>query len=187
MKALKIARGVAGIVNSEKHNLDTTITTNIDSTGLMTRLTDVAQGDDQTSRSGRSILVKSLQLRQRLAGNASAATTNVRQVLFIDLDPDGATPTATELLTSASTVGLRNILTDQNRFKVLWDSMTDLDTVGRQNKHYSKFFKLHHHVKYDGTNATDSSWGAIWLFQVSNQATNTAAQETAVRIRFYDN
>lgn len=186
-KALRMAKNLAGIINSELHSFDVTNTTSISTTGQFTNLTAVAQGDDQVGRTGRSILVKSLLFSSRQALGGSATTDQIRNMIFIDMDPQGTTPTAADLLTADTPIAPRNILSDQNRFKVLWDDRHVLTTGGGSMVSHDKYFRLNNHVKFDGTAGSDTSWGAIWLYQVGTQATDTATQATTCRIRFYDN
>lgn len=180
---------IRGIVNSEKHVHDFESTAAIDSTGEVHRLTGVAQGDDLTGRTGRSIMVKSLQIRARMTINASATTSQVRCILLIDHDANSTAPTWAEVIGSSDLLtGMRELDTDRKRFRVLYDKLFSVSINGNRTAIIDKFIKLgNHHVYFDGTTNTSDASGKIFLLLVSNEGTNTVAKVLNTRIRFYDN
>ncbi len=190
-QALKISRNLKGIVNSELHSHDVTVSSVISSTGTMTSLCAIAQSDDQTGRTGRSILAKSIEIRQFVNANSTVAATNVRQIIFMDSMNQGADPAPTELLVTDDPNALRNVLSEKGRFKVLWDSQSviPLSAEGSHNaKVNHKFINLgNHHIFYEGTTAGTEGKGALFLYQVTNLSTLPPGQSTRVRLRFYDN
>ncbi len=54
--AYRTANKLKGIINSELHAHDTSLTSAISSTGVVTHLSNIDQGDDVGNRQGRSLL-----------------------------------------------------------------------------------------------------------------------------------
>lgn len=192
--AYKGFRFIKGIVNSELHVYDFNSSSAIDSTGEVLRLSGVAQSDDLTGRTGRSILAKSLQVRMRLTSNASATTpTQIRTIVGIDYDANTTLATIADVLSNIAAsplTAMRELDTDRGRFKILFDRTLTLPTVaaGNAGAFVNKYFKLgNHHIYFDNTTANSDAKGKLFMINVSNQATNTPGKELEVRMRFYDN
>lgn len=188
VKAFKMAVALKGIINSEKHVHDVGITSAISSTGTVSTISGVAQSDDISGRTGRSILAKSIQLKSTMASHASATGSRVRTIIFVDNMNQGSTPSVTDILTEdGNPEALRNVLTEQGRFRVLYDHIHRLDNVSAKQVTIDKYIKLNHHIFFEGTAAANVGKGSLWLLRVSNEATNTVSQNTETRLRFYDN
>lgn len=188
LKAFKMAVALKGIINSEKHVHDVALTSAISSTGTVTSISGVAQSDDISGRTGRSVLAKSIQLKTTIASHASATGSRVRTIIFVDNMNQGSTPSVTDILADdGNPESMRNVLTEQGRFRVLYDQIHRLDNVSNKQATIDKYIKLNHHIFYEGTAAANVGKGSIWLLRVSNEATNTVSQNTETRMRFYDN
>lgn len=153
-------------------------------------LTGIAQGDDVSNRSGRKILLKSVFIRGNLNINSSATQTNVRFMIIMDKNGNGATPGAAEVFNSTSSINL--VLNPDNageRFKVLWDKNFNLSINGRGNATVYKYIKLFNHCGFDGTSGAvgDCTSNHLWLVTISSEATNTPAWSAFTRVRFIDN
>lgn len=193
-KGYRMARQLREIVNSEKHVYDVTDTTAVSSTYELIRLSGMGQGDDIATRTGRSILAKSLQIRSRWTVNASATTpTQIRIIVGIDNDANATAPTDAELLSDTTNflTSNRQLQTDRGRFKILVDRNFTMDPItggGKNSFFFNKFIRLgNHHIYYDGTSTSLDAKGKLFWFAVSNQATNTPAKVLSCRLRFYDN
>ena len=160
------------LVNSEKHKLDTVITTSISSTGAITNLSAIAQGDAINQRTGNSVLATGVHLNMVFSLNASATASYVRALLFIDKQQVGDTsPSGSDLITgnytghlAASTVG---------RFQILFDYLFPLNDVGLKNKVIRKYIKLNKHIRFNGTASSDIQKGGLYMLLFSNEATNS--------------
>lgn len=186
-KALSLAAKTYSLLNPEFKVHDVNVTSAISTTANIVSLASIAQGDGASSRDGRSIKVTSLQLCGSYALHSSATIDVIRTMVVIDKDSSGTTPTITDLLASSDPCEHRNVLSDQNRFRVLYDSLQSLNSAGKTQCLQRKYMKLNHHVKYDGTAAADYSWGNIYLVQLGRRAASTSSQNMFCRIRYLDN
>lgn len=188
-KAFRMAKYVRSLVNVEYKNIDFGSTAAISSTATYSdAITDVAQGDDQTNRSGRTIKLTSIEVRHGLAIHASATQSAVRIIFGIDHDPTGVTATAGDLISDTASINsLRTITASQGRFTVLLDRIYDMSNAGTRNINYKWFHKLGHHNFYNGTAAASNGKGRLFMLLISNEATNTVAQDLKIRVKFIDN
>lgn len=185
--AWKSARFLRGIINSEKKQIDVIVPTNQSTTATVKHLSAVAQGDTINQRNGRSILAKSIELRLRVALNASAASTVLRYVIFQDLNNTGTSPTAAQIgITTVDALRLLDGVAEK-RFKILLDKRLYVGNGTAEQNNYNFFKKLDHHIRYSGTAATDEGQNTLWSLTVSNESTNVPALAGSTRIRFYDN
>lgn len=72
------------LVNVEFKNVERASTTNPSSSGYMTLLNGIAEGDDIDQCNGRSILIKSCYVKHSMKCNSTASTSYVRCILFWD-------------------------------------------------------------------------------------------------------
>lgn len=187
-KALAVAQGVRSIVNSEKKTYTKTVfnAVTVSSTGSMQEISSIAQGDDYTNRDGRSVLAKSLELKGWLNAHPSASTTMLRIIVFRDNNADGTDPVALDLLQSNTTYSLRNPdPTDMKRFSIYVDKLYMLDTQKSALAKVDIFRNLNHHIKFDASSG--SNQGSLWVYVLSNLASNTPTVALTSRVRFYDN
>jgi len=186
-------RVLKSMVNSEKKVFETGLSSVVTSTtGSITSLTDIAQGDDYQNREGRSILMNSLETRLTFTINASATETFVRCLWVLDTmgqDSGSSPPTIAGqiLITNAYNTLRSSNPVYMKRFVILKDELLKLDQVNNPTVVCHQFRKMHHHVKYNGTAAADSAEGTIWFVCLSNEATNVPAINGISRIRYYDN
>lgn len=200
-QAYNMAKVVASIVNSEKKYKDTAISIAPDSassTGVC--LTEIAQGDTDTTRNGDSIAIKSLQLELHRTFDPTVPNEVIRTLLVREYDnAEGTAPLITEVLDSCSTLALRN-LNYPKRFKILMDKSVSNHTTKSQAllSKYKKFNMMKdkkgnptvsQKVTWIGNDANDYGRGHLWLFVIGNVATaSTLSAVTGnARIRYYDN
>lgn len=191
-KAYAGVKMLKGIVNAEKKTYDKSFNTTSSSTGVISRLSDVPQGDDYNGREGRSILAKSHQMYGSINVNTSSTTPTVfRVIVFRDTVQDGSNaPVVSDILASGSVYDIRNpdpVM--MKRFIILVDKVFNLSPDTRESAVIARYTKLSHHIKYAGTGQTDADQGegSIWCITISNQATNTPTMIWTSRLRYYDN
>lgn len=158
----------------------------VSSTGTVpATLTGVAEGDGQEERVGNSYCLKSLQVKGSLIVNAAASNTAVRLLLIIDKRQVSDTaPTWTGVFESHNLESFKENLY-HNRYKILLDRSYTLNaTTPRIPINWYK--KMNLNVKFNGTASSDYEANHVYLFCISNEATNTPTLAYSSRIRYYD-
>jgi len=189
--ALSTALYLKKLMNVEFFNHDNALALTPGVSFTTDRITGIAQSDDNTGRTGRSILAKSLILKGSVIQHASAATTIVRIVVLIDWRYDGATAVATSVFDTTNGLLVhcpRNVETKEaKRFKILYDKKFMLSDDRLRN--VKCFRKLGHHIKFQGTGAADADalGGQIIVLTVSNEGSNTPTVNLNYRVRYIDN
>lgn len=187
--AQKAAQGVwylKGLVNSERLSGINASSMGVGITGEIQHITNIAQGDTITGRTGNSVFVRSILGRQNFEKNSSATITHIRQVIFIDLQQvTDADPTPGMLLDSVSVLSPLSTQT-QGRFKILSSRMF---TLTEQNPTKDVYFykNLRHHVRYNGTSAGDIQKGGIYVMTLSNEASNEPTCRYNWKVSYHDN
>lgn len=150
------------------------------------QLTEIAQGDTQSTRDGNSIKLVGTDFRINLKQAATPTNQRVRFMIIRQGYNDGYTPTLLDLLSSATIDSFRNI-NESKGYKVLLDKMINLDVISREMYTSSFHFKTMNHVKWDGTSGGDTTFGHLWWVIMTEEATNQATYDVAARIRYVDN
>ena len=102
----------------------------------------------------------------------------------------GTAPTATDIFTADSVNALRlNAPDSMKRFKIMSDNLYKLSANGQRQAIIKIFKPLNHHIRYTGTLDNDASQGpgSLWLYIVSDEATNTPTATVRARFRYIDN
>ncbi len=194
---------IRGMLNSEQKTLQI-IATNASATsaGTLTCLNALAQGTDDGSRIGNSVLPKSLICSFYTRYNTSS-TDNfnfIRIILFRDLNDEADTaPTMAQLLATTTTnqlpVTQYNVLY-QDRFVILTDQVMPLSlyqtnlafqvthTFNRSNVNSSYRFW---HCTYNGTATTDVSKNALYALIIGSGSTNMHGYSYDIRFTYHDN
>lgn len=171
-----------------------------DTTGSVTALNLIAVGDDNTTRDGRQVTIKSVQIRGILQPQDSTTTTNKARIILVwdNAVNSGAIATIAEIFT-ASTANSFPLVNNQNRFTILWDqsfACGAIDSTATQALAFSPavhnvdyYRKLGSVTQYSGTTAAIGSIqnGGLLMVTLGTQAaaagTNFIA---ATRVRFVD-
>lgn len=192
--ALKVAQGVAALVNVEKKRIDSFVNDTPDNTGSIALISGVIEGDDNNMRNGRSIKATSLAIRGTMTLNSGggAITTCARILTFIDWSSNGVAPTIAEVLQTSDLDSFMNVdhVGKNGRFKILRDQYVCLSNSGNQEYHYEDYIKLGHHIRYQGTTGAigDAAQGHIFVLTISNQPIASAPGfPYKTRVRFIDN
>jgi len=178
--------------------VDTTISQNMTvGTDDVVPLNLLAVGDDNTSRDGRQVCIKSVQLKCRaIVGPGAAAGAQVGRALLVwdNAVNSGAVPTATTILTVDSDAGFP-VVDQANRFTILWDSKypfgPNIQTATQAQADSTCYVvdvykRLNHITQYSGTTAAIGSIqnGALYLMTTGSGAGAVLAGQA--RVRFTD-
>jgi hypothetical protein len=203
--------------NTERKLSDINPTVNAaNTTSTITALCVPTLGSDYTNRVGRKITVKSVQgrclvrttLGETLITGSSGAQ-QVRLMLLVDLQPNGALPAITDILTNAHPSSNMN-LNNRDRFKILLDKTWNLDpylndptatqariSMDNQCRSWKFYKKCDQEVIFNAVNGgtiADITSGAIIRVILGNQPAPVAgppaigAAELVIssRVRFVD-
>lgn len=182
-----------GLVNAEKKFADLTANGTTDYNGIVLDLTAVAQGDTESSRNGNSIYVRGILLNINYNMNTAATYSLVKTYVFIDNEPNGTPPTASDILENAGTVyapqSQIKFPEARTRFKILKVGTFNLSNAGAIAKNLKWYINLRHHTKFTGINATDEGKGHIYVMMISDRTpdSNEVGYAMVNRTYFYDN
>lgn len=169
---------------------DTHITTTVDNNGYVTYISGMAQGGDNNNRQGRVIRVVSLSMNYTITINSLAVASQVRCILFSDVQSNGVLPAVTDVLDVAATLTSNyNIRTAPGRFKILYDHIFPLAIAGADTVTGHKGMKVNLPVNFISTGAVIANAGknSLYCLLISNEAANLPKPDIFARIRFYDN
>lgn len=187
VKALNIASGLYGIINSElKHYDETNSLTPDSSSGTITAIVrGMAQGTTNNTFDGNSILLKKIGLNFSMQMHASATSTRLRIMLIKDTRPQSSLPAITDILSSNTINAFLNIDDQLNRFRVLRDKRVILNTNNPEKVlMVNRAFKRCH-VKF--TDAQVPVLNDFYVVLLSDESTNTPTVTVTSRLRYYDN
>lgn len=192
-KAYNGVQYLRGLVNSEMYKYDTAFTGTAISLDASTvsHLTAIANGDVDGSRTGSSILVKSIDCKGILTYNSSSTVQaqTVEVFLIIDTQQIGDTPPVfTDIFDAAVPWAHLNVNT-VGRFRILMRKRVILEKNGDGAKSINFNCPLQHHVRYNGTASSDIQKGGIYLVLISDvaAASNPPAFSARVRTSYHDN
>lgn len=159
--------------------------------GALVLVNHLTKGDDYNNRDGRQVRFKSLFLNGRVIMHASATHTAVRMVVFIDKQPNGVVPTATDVLSTATTNlidAFRN-LNNRKRFVILKDARYTLNTdyPEKQIKYYKKLDMKTIYDDGDAGTIADITTNALYVMWISDEGTWVPDVRVPARLRFIDN
>lgn len=169
----------------------------LNTTGALVLLNEIPQGAQATSRIGRKILLKSIQVRGNLAAGPANINCKAAWMIVYDKRPTGALPNITDILTAADSEALTNTQ-NQGRFQIICrkdysvcgSTANSASTNAKSGYNVEKFIKISKRVTYKaaGTGEIgDIEQGALYLVTVGNNAaTNVATTDLRFRVRFYD-
>jgi len=184
--ALRGVKFIKGIVNAEKKKFTQSISQTPNNTGTVVNLCNIAAGDDASQRDGNSILLKYIDYKLTATINASATSTTIRQLIFIDKSNQNSNPSVTDVLENASQVGQLNV-DNVARFWILSDKMYTVTITGDQSCNDHIYIPCDFHVKYNGTASGNTLTNTVYLLLISNEATNTPTITGYTRLAWYDN
>lgn len=181
-----------GLVNSEMHKCEVGFNgTTIPITGSVTHLSPVAVGDTYADRTGNSIYARALNIRYTASWNqTTAGLQQIRLMVVQDTQQVGdTTPSISDILdSSAVNYTLAHMAPNSvGRFKVLKSIRFDLTSV-YQSQTSEINIPMRHHIRYNGTAATDIQKGGLYLVVASNVvSSNFPFLYAQSRLSFHDN
>jgi hypothetical protein len=192
-RALAVFKGAGSLLlNAEFKHIDTTVASAVSTTPVITVLSALAQGDTNITRDGNSIKCTGFDFRYLYSVNASATASLARVVVFLDTRNIGAAPTVTDVFAS-STIALPNVDAQPNRFVLLYDRTHSLVLAGDSRQEVTHPITLGAlkgvHFTYNGNAGTvaDLRGAALFVYVLSNEATNTPSLDFQCRLWFVDN
>lgn len=161
------------LINIETKIVETigSTTTQADTTGVVVPLTQMEQGLDYiNNRVGDSIKLQKIEIRYRMTINSSTTNTQVRVILFRDLDGYGTAPTIADVLQTVSILSPENFL-KKDRFSILYDELVTLDAGGDSSAVGDIHIPHEGHVKYLGSTsaAASNGKGSVYFLVLSNE------------------
>lgn len=176
------------LINTEEKYIDVATNNSFGTSGIVTLLSACAQGNDDVERNGNKILMKDLLFRVNINGSSTPSATNVRFILFVDKEFDGAVPSVTQVLQTASHLSPINI-DYTKRFVILSDKRYSFTNTGYLSTFVKIYKQLQFHAFYDGsTTATaDCKENMICALFITDQNVNQPGYNFYSRIKFYDN
>lgn len=202
-----VEKSVAKIAHAfELKHEDTLFNAAFDTSGTLTLLNALTQGDSDLTRDGNEVKCTSIQFRARWTADIdSLDASEIRHIIFWDSQPNGAAPTVAGLLDisviTAATIAPYNRAT-QMRFKILHDEVVIMNPqvvaltvsgattqVERMREYTRGKFKLSRITKYNGNAGTiaDIQSNSLYSLVISNLATETPAGLIGYRLYFHDN
>ncbi len=190
-RALSLALAVKKLVNVEYKTVTVTFPVDPNSTGSVTNLSAIAQGNDIANRQGNKIRAKYLSVAGNVSMHASATESQLRLMIVRDNLGTTAQPAIADLFTDVGVFRSgRNKLGDpqsNSRFSILWDKYILLDAINNTQVKINWSSSLDHHIYYDASAATDEGKGNVYLFLASDQATNDPILVCDSMLKFIDN
>lgn len=168
----------------------------VSTTPIVTLLNGLSQGTTASTRIGRQILMKSIELRGHFQADSATTFTPVRCACVLDRQPNGAAPAFTDIYDAATPTALRNI-SNKKRFKVLFDSgvlaVTGNSSAPNDNSliPYEHYRKIKIPVQYNSGNAgtvADIATNSLFMVFIGGTASGTADAgfTGSLRVRYED-
>lgn len=178
-----------GLVNSELFKKDTSFDTTVDTTGSVTHLSDIGQGDTVSGRAGNSIFARSLYWRCLITINPTLKPTYIRLMIIRDRQQQGDTsPAIGDVLQTVSIQSPLDVSTNQGRFDILMDRVIKLDDASRQTVFTQKYLRMRSHIRYNGTASTDIQKNGLYFMAFSNEdVTDAPTVSWNARLAYHDN
>lgn len=190
--ALSSANTLRGIINSEKKKHDTVMAsfTNIDTNGqLVLQVNQISQGDTITQRTGNSILAKYLSVRGTVFLNGLTNAVFTVYVVQDNQQIGDTPPTFGDIFTQNFGHALLNSNT-VGRYSILASKRYALNSGTGQTYLFDQDIPLNHHIRFNGTTASDIQKGGLYVLAVSDYvpAATTKPQFAGwSRLTYYDN
>ncbi len=193
--ALTVANQVKKMINVEYKFLDTSETLmQIGSGANIFQISNIPQGDTESSRDGSQVKVVRINIRGTVRMNDSVPSTNVRVMLICDKQTNSAIYLHGDLLQNTA-VDLNIVsplnLDNKYRFHVLYDKNFLYSNNGKFNSQFNINKNIQTRMRFDGAtadiaNITSSSYSLV-VFSDENAPAGQPFLTFTARIRFVDN
>lgn len=178
VKALKTARTVKKETKPELLYKEISLADVPTTTGTLTRLNEIDQGDTHLTRQGDQIRCKYFKFKMTLTKDPDNATSDPTRVMFfLEKKPVviGTAPTKGHLTFSNTPTSMPNELY-KDRFQILYDKTFVIDP-NHYTKYINKTIPLKCISKYTDGTGTNCERNVLWMYVIS---TLVAANATAV-------
>ncbi len=189
--AVTIAKSALRQVRRLNRNIEkkmitsTTLSTNVDSTGIVVLETPVAQGDDFFERGGNKMTVTSFAVNGTLFA-ISAIPETVRIIFFYDTrQVSDSTPAVGAVLRTSDPLSFMNE-TSIGRFRILYDRLFAFDASNDAGVAVRFERKLNLQQRYNGTASTDQEKNMIFMLAISTATANHPIFRHIAQLRFTD-
>lgn len=191
--ALKGIRTLRGLVNSEKFFFDTVCNLGSNKARIF-NLQAIQQADTTASRTGNSILARSLYMRGFMQVNP-AVTTNTRICLVLLQDTQqiaDTTPAVSDIFNGDDPEVMLNAANNNytvGRFKIIWRKNYNVTpaTASRPTIQFTNFRKLYSHIKYNGPASSDLQKNGYYLVMLTSEIANFPTISITTRLGYHDN
>lgn len=169
-----------------------------DTTGSVTALNLIAVGDDNTTRDGRQVMIKSLQVRGIVKSQDNHVNAGGARIIFVwdNANNSGGIATIAQIMTAVNANSFP-LVDNANRFTILSDqyyamgayNTTATTATSAAPFPVSLYKKINQITQYSGTTAAIGSIqnGALLMVTVGTQAAADGATfSVATRVRFTD-
>lgn len=189
LQAYNGVKAIKRLINVEVKYHDVLTNVTVSSTGSITDLSAIPQGDTVLARDGDSAKPQYFATRFYMFNDGSYGdSTIVRVIYFRAIMENGTTPAVTDILESANVVALKNY-TEKNRFTIISDrtfTWTPSKT-GEVRSIESRFgHRLEKHFKFV-TGANTKENGGLYMLLVSNRGTLLPTMYHNSRVTYTDN
>jgi hypothetical protein len=163
--------------------------------GVVSQLSQIAQGTDNGQRVGNSLRCQHLRFCAHVLINGSATRSAVRIIIVRDLENAGSAPAGSDILVSA---GGSNCVTSNylytshgigtlpGRFTILFDETVTMSVTGEQNCLVKCELPMTQHIRYSGSAGASTKEGSLWVAAFCNEATNTATLDWNANLTYTD-
>lgn len=177
----KVVRGM-----SETKHLDLGIagTTPVGGTSQIVQLTNIDQGDTESTRDGDRVILKSFSMKGHIITDPDATNDTICRIIIFQTRNNikGTAPVVTDVLATDNVSAIRS-WDDRKDIRVYYDKRFiipmaysgALDATPDIQKwtlvEYYKKYKRGMKVTYDGTGggSADAEWGHFWIILMTNQ------------------
>lgn len=181
----------------ELNFVDNAVSGTDSTTARIVLLNGLQQGTTASTRIGRRVTIKSIELKGRVTAGASGTASTVRYAIVLDRQANAVTPAFTDIYDAALPESLRNI-SNKARFQVVWDSGlinlvgTSAGTTDAARRSFEFYKKVGFPVQYNaGTAGTigDIQTNALYFVSVGDVASGATAPTLVgqARLRYSDN
>lgn len=160
-------------------------------TGIVELLNGVAQGVTATTRIGRRICMRRVQISYTLnTGTTTVGSSSWRVIVVYDKQTNATALTAAQVMESDQIDSPYN-LGNQRRFKILYDKTQSFGTQGPQTTVFKKSIKMKKYVEFNTNtagNVGDITTGSLYLIVYQNGNFTTAGPNSVLytRVLFAD-
>lgn len=192
--AKRLASAALRLARSNRRSIEVKEITNqstgsVSSTGSVTSMTAIAEGDDLSQRTGRKVQLKSIQIRGFLTNTdlTNADASIVRMMIVRDNTYKSTAPLIADILQNSVPYALRTQEPEKKKaYTVLYDKLMGVDLNSRNQIIFEKYKKVSGEVIFDGTSSATGNKGGLYLLLVSNRSSDLPICNLQVRVRYTD-